>query len=638
MRLRERFVEAAYWLGLAYESSGNSVEAERAYAQTLEWDDSHGAAATRIAHLLRRQKRLTEALQHFSTAQRVSPRDPQANGNLAMILLDLDRAKEAATYAQLATSIEPGRAQWWVALGVAQRSQKEADAAIDSLRRAVNLDPKGTYAKAELALVLLEAGDVDSSRRLLTTLQAGDHSERFRWVFELSLPSIYRDEREIEVEHQRFERGLDAVNAGVMLDTAKLRQGALEAASSVSITQLHYQDRNNTELQCRFGDLIARVVSGVAPNYMQACAWQPRQHGGRLRVGIVSSHLMHHSISRYYTTLITSLDRERFDVRVWYLGAARDFNTEFIGGKVDKFTHVAEDLLTTAGTIRSNQVDALVYLETGTDPRHQVLAAMRLAPIQCVLAGHPVTSGLPNVDFYISGEALEPVAAEQHYRERLVRLPGIGACPTPPPAAGDGSWLDAYESGRPMLLCLQNQLKLLPAFDATLAKIVERTRARIGFFIRKAMVGRRYRARLEQCFAERQLDANEHLVFLPEKSHENYLAAIARSPLVIDSPWFSGGATSLDAFSAGTPVLAWEGPMARGRQTSGMLRVMGIEELITRSEDEYVSKAAALLADSDQLAKLRQRINERKLRLFEDRSMIRAFEKFLVEACAGRVV
>ena len=637
MRLREKFAEAAYWLGLAHESGGNFDAAERAYAQILEWNDSHGAAANRMAHLLRRQRRLIEALEYFSTAQRVLPQDPQTNGNLAMILLDLHRYKEAATYAQLASTIEPGRAQWWVALGVAARAQKDVDAAIAALGRAVELDPDGTYAKAELALVLVEAGDVDGSRRMLAALRPGDHAERFRWVFEFSLPSIYRDQSEIEIERQRFERGLDTVNAGLTLDTPKLLQGALEAASSVSITQLHYQDRNNTGLQCRFGDLITRVMSGVAPDYMQACAWPPCHHGGRLRVGIVSSHLMHHSISRYYTTLITSLDRERFDVRVWYLGAVRDFNTELIAGKVDKFTHVSEDLITTAGAIRSSQLDVLVYVETGTDPRHQALAAMRLAPIQCVLAGHPVSSGIPNVDFYLSGDALEPAGAQQHYRERLVRLPGIGACPKPPPPAGDGSWLDSYDSVRPMLLCLQNHLKLLPAFDLTLAKIARQTGARIGFFIRKAMVGRLYRARLEQCFTEHKLDPGEHLVFLPGKAHENYLAAIARSPLVIDSPWFSGGATSLDAFSVGTPVLAWEGPMARGRQTAGMLRLMEIEDLIARSEDEYVNKVATLLADRAELATLRERIDERKSRLFEDRPTIRAFENFLVDACAGRV-
>jgi predicted O-linked N-acetylglucosamine transferase (SPINDLY family) len=587
-----------------------------------------------LAHLLRRAGRLTESLQCFAQARRAAPRSAQANGNLAMICLDLDRYEEAARYAQAAAQIEPGRAQWWVALGVAERFLKHVDISVDALRRAVKLDPGGNYAKAELALVLLEAGDIEGSRQLLTSLDAGAHDERFRWAYELSLPSVYRDEREIEAERQRFERGLGNVADSLKLDTASQRQGALEAASSVSITLLHYQDRDNTELQCRFGDLITRVMSSAAPACMRSCDWRPLDHGGRLRVGIVSSHLMHHSISRYYTTLLTSLASDKFDVRVWYLGVSRDFNTEFIATRVSSFVHVKTDLLETAEDIRANRLDALVYVETGTDPRHQVLASLRLAPVQCVLAGHPVTSGLPNCDFYLSGAALEPPDAQQHYRERLVRLPGIGACPQKPPAPGDGSWFDAHQHDRPLILCLQNHVKLLPAFDATLAKIVHRTNARIGFFIRNAMVGQRFRDRIERCFEGHGLDSRDHLVFLPEMSHEKYLAGIARSPLVIDSPWFSGGATSLDALSAGTPVLAWEGRMARGRQTSGMLRVLGIHELIAQNEEEYIDKVATLLADTQQLGALRRRIDETKSRLFESGPLVLAFEQFLLSTSA----
>jgi protein O-GlcNAc transferase len=638
MKSRERFVEAAYNLGLAYESNGNPADAERAYAQTLQWRGTHVDAASNLGHLLRQAGRPSEALGYFALAQRVEPQNAQANGNLAMILLDLDRYEEAVPYAHAAAALEPRRAQWWCALGVAERLRKNLDTALHALRRAVELAPADDYAKAELGLVLLEAGDVVTARQLITQLKPGErHSERLRWAVELSLPSIYRDEAEVDAERLRYARGLAAIGAGLRLDTPESRQAAFDAAGGVATFLLHYQDRDNTALQCQFGDLVAEVMTSVAPAFMQPCAWRPLAHGGRLRVGFVSSHLMHHTVSRYYTELLTSLDPAQFDVRVWYSGTKRDFNTEFIASKVAAFAYVNEDASVTAQTIRASELDALVYLETGMDPRHQVLAALRLAPVQGVLYGHPATSGLPNVDYFVSGEALEPVDAERHYRESLVRLPGIGACPKPPPEPGDGRWIDAYVDNAPLLLCLQNHLKLVPAFDATLAQIAKRSGARIGFFMRNALVGSRFRARIEQSFVEHGLDPAKALVFLPAQSHEAYLGAIARSTLVLDSPSFSGGATSLDTLSVGTPVLAWESALARGRQTSGMLRILGLEELIADSEEEYVAKAVALLADRDHLAVLRQCINDRKSRLFEHRPVIEAFEQFLLQACKTAV-
>ena len=54
-----------------------------------------------------------------------------------------------------------------------------------------------------------------------------------------------------------------------------------------------------------------------------------------------------------------------------------------------------------------------------------MLAALWLAPIQCASWGHPDTTGLPTIDYFLSGELMEPPDADEHYTERLVRLPNL---------------------------------------------------------------------------------------------------------------------------------------------------------------------------------------------------------------------
>jgi protein O-GlcNAc transferase len=450
-----------------------------------------------------------------------------------------------------------------------------------------------------------------------------------RWMRALILPALYRDDAEIDSSRAQFAAGLDELQAGLKLDSPKSLHEALQAVSGVAPFHLHYQPRDNTDLQSRFGDLIARVMARAAPELVEKCAWHPRAHGGRVRVGIVSSHLMQHTVSRYFTALITGLDPQRFEVNVWYGGGTLDASTQFIASKVGAFVQTRGDALSVAREIRRAELDVLVYPEIGMDPRHQTLAALRLAPVQCVLYGHPATSGSVQIDYFLSGDALEPADGDKHYRERLVRLPGLGTRPLPPPAPGNRDWFDTHAANAPLLLCLQSFIKLIPAFDTTLARIAQASGARIGFFTRNPPLMRRFRERIEATFRAQGLDPEKHLDFLPVQTHADYLAGIARAPLVLDSPWFSGGGTSLDAFSVGTPVLAWEGTMARGRQTSGMLRMMGIDELIATGEDDYVAKAVALCRDPDQRMALRGRIRERKSRLFEDKAAISAFVDFL---------
>ena len=66
----------------------------------------------------------------------------------------------------------------------------------------------------------------------------------------------------------------------------------------------------------------------------------------------------------------------------------------------------------------------------GDDPQiNLVMKPLRLSKTQAKTPSRPSnekTSGLPTIDCYLSGEALEPPAAEEHYTERLVALPHLG--------------------------------------------------------------------------------------------------------------------------------------------------------------------------------------------------------------------
>ncbi len=67
------------------------------------------------------------------------------------------------------------------------------------------------------------------------------------------------------------------------------------------------------------------------------------------------------------------------------------------------------------------------FLEVGIFEESIVLANMRLAPIQICSPGHSVSTFGAKVDYFISGEDVEPAEhPERNYSERLVLLPGLG--------------------------------------------------------------------------------------------------------------------------------------------------------------------------------------------------------------------
>ena len=634
MRAREYFAEAAFNAALSHQAIGESAEAERLLRQALAWRPSYWNAADALATVLRVGGRYDEALAMYRRAQLLRPDNAHANGALAQMLLDGGHANEASRYARAAIAIEPKQAHWRRMLGIAERLQRNTEAAIEALREAIALNPHDDGALCELGVALIEAGEIEEARSILArATPMPNDAERLRWTILLSLPSVYPNDESVDIERARYAQSLDTIARDLKLEMPQECRNAYDAVRNVTTFLLHYQPRDNTALQGRFGDLVDTVMKRAFPQFAQPCTRRAGDHVGRLRVGIVSSHLMHHTVSRYFRALLVGLNPSRFDVRVFYSGQVRDFSTDAIAERVSEFHFVNDDAISTAARIVEAKLDVLIFPEIGMDARHHVLGALRLAPIQCALYGHPVTSGLPNIDYFLSGDALEPENAQDHYREKLVLLPGLGTRPERPPEAGDGSWIDAFANGAPLLLCLQNHLKLVPSFDAVLARIVKRSGAKLGFFIRNISVARRFRERIENAFRDENLDPDRSIVFLPTQSHELYLGAIQRATLVLDSPWFSGGATSLDAFSVGAPVLAFEGPMARSRQTSGMLRMMGAQGLIAGNETDYVARAVALIADENARAELREQILRNNDCLFDKTDVVAAFSRFIEEVC-----
>ena len=83
---------------------------------------------------------------------------------------------------------------------------------------------------------------------------------------------------------------------------------------------------------------------------------------------------------------------------------------------------------------------------------------------------------------------------------------------------------------------------------------------------------------------------------------------MSRVDAVLDSLDFSGGITSLECLAQGLPIVTLPGACLRGRQTSAMLRRIGLDELVARDAEDYVAIALRLCRDSAWRRTLQERI------------------------------
>jgi protein O-GlcNAc transferase len=268
------------------------------------------------------------------------------------------------------------------------------------------------------------------------------------------------------------------------------------------------------------------------------------------------------------------------------------------------------------------------------EPITYFLAFSRLAPAQCVTWGHPVTTALPHMDYFVSSALIEAEGATRDYSEELVLLPercGYVCYSRPPqPQRVDRSRYGVAADQR-IYACPQSLFKLHPDFDRLLGSILRGDPRGVALFIespaelRPALIGR---------WRESLGDVLDRIRFVPRCSYEGYLELLAAADVLLDPPHFSGGNSSLEALGVGTPIVTLPGPYAKSRLTLASYKRMGVMECVAPDERTYVDIAVRLGTNAAYRAEVKQRIAEASPVLFDDTGMVRALEKFFSNAVA----
>jgi CRISPR-associated protein Csy1 len=640
-------LQAHRYLGALLLGADDAPGAVDAFRRATELDASDIDTWNNLGTALRTAERLPEAEEAYRRALARGPSDPRAECNLALLMRDQGRGGEAE--AALRASIAKQRPEQvfrpaLVALADLLRIRGVLDEAAELYLRAANLAPDASGAEMlSLGNVLSERGDLAQARKAFgVALRQNSRNLRAALAMNLTLPMVYTDAAHVARARVEYAQGLDALERSLDSLVAGLRRNQVVDGVIWSNFLLAYQGEDDTELQRRYAALVGRALDHVDPGLrapMAAAAVTRR----RIRIGFVSSFLYKCTVGQYFARWLTDLDRERYEVCFYPLRADLDSVTSAIAARADRLRPlVGGDAWPSriAPTIRDENLDILVYPELGMDQVTFCLGSMRLAPRQYAAWGHPVTTGHATIDGFLGCGAMEPIGAQAHYSEPLSLLPGIGTrfARPPLPQRAERASLGLPQSAT-LLLCPQSLFKIHPDNDMLFARVLAANPdAKLVLFAgRHPAITDQFMRRLQACFEQFGIAIRERAYVLPHLSHEGYLAVNLACDAMLDTLRWSGGQTSVDALDCGLPVVTLPGAMMRGRQSTGMLKLIGVEELIAADIDDYVRIATRLCSDPAWRSALSARIRENSSRLFDDPAPIAALDAFWSDAAARAV-
>ncbi len=128
----------------------------------------------------------------------------------------------------------------------------------------------------------------------------------------------------------------------------------------------------------------------------------------------------------------------------------------------------------------------------------------------------------------------------------------------------------------------------------------------------------------------------DRIQFIKQQSQGDFLALLAACDVSLDIPQFNGGNTTIEALTAGTPVVTLPTDLARGRLCSAICKHIKVTDCIAKTPKEYVDIAVRLATKPSFRKKIVKKIEKNKDRLFENEKAVSEWERFFLEACKSR--
>jgi protein O-GlcNAc transferase len=581
-----------YNLGNSYKAVGSLDQAINSYRLAIDMQPSYAGLYFQLGMALRDQGNYKASVEVFRNWVRSNPSDADGLINLGSILAE----------------------------------QNEYDEAIDCYQKVLRLDPTSKTALFNQAVTLANQSRIGEASKIFDKLLAEHPSDAFKIISVLQIPIIPSSTQAILDWREEF---LSKIN---QLIEAELKiQDPLSEIGKTSF-YLAFHGLDNRELNCKIAQLM--MTSCPSLSWTSPHCLENRQSKGRIRIGFISKFFHLHSIGKTSRGLIAELSRKLFEVHSIFVPPVIDDPVSRLIQNCSDYYHILPQSLHEARKEISNlKLDILFYQDIGMEPFTYYLAFSRLARVQCVSFGHPDTTGIDNIDYFISTNYFEPRNSGSCYSEKLIELQNVA---TPayyyePETRLDKTRHDFGLSERTNLyLCPQTLFKFHPDFDFMLAQIL-RIDDQATILCLEAHIPY-WTKLLKERFKRSVGEAVKRILFLSRQNFNDYMNLLAFSDVVLDTLYFNGMNTTLEAFSVGTPVITLPSHFQRGRHTFGMYQKMGIYECIATDPSDYARRAAQIANDKDLRNSISRKIIDRKTVLFEDRQVLSQWEEFLVGA------
>ena len=513
--------------------------------------------------------------------------------DLATAQAQVHREKEAIENFKKAANLNPQSPEVFYNLGKVYDTLKEYKEAIRCYNVAIQLWPDFAQAHFNKATALADLG---LNEQAVVEYQ---HAQKIMPDMELLCGNLIHAEMKI-----CDWRSLNANIQSLMSLTGDSNHLASEPFSMISVS-------NSEALNLKVATTFS---NNQFPNQtIEKSVFASKQKKNKIFLGYFSANFHNHAVAYLISEIFEKHDREKFHLVALSFGPnTNDEMQNRLKGIFDSFIDVnGKSDQEVAELSRNMGIDIAIDLMGHTQDGRPGIFAHHAAPIQMNYLGYPGTMGASYIDYIIADPTIIPESNRKFYTEKIIYLPNCYQANDGKRAISDRSFM-RNELGLPatgfVFCCFNQNYKITPQVFDSWMQILQKVEGSVLWLLEDsatAIANLKNEAQVRGITPER-------LVFAKSLPLADHLARHQLADLFIDTLPYNAHTTASDALWAGLPVLTSIGETFPGRVAASLLKAVGLPELITYSQEEYVDLAIELANDPQRLRSIRNKLIENR--------------------------
>ena len=304
-------------------------------------------------------------------------------------------------------------------------------------------------------------------------------------------------------------------------------------------------------------------------------------------------------------------DKSNFEIYGFLLTKIKkDEMTDRIANSFDHFIDVSEKTVKEISEIsRSLKIDIAIDLMGYTKSNRFQIFLEKCAPIQINFLGYPGTLGTNLIDYIIADKTLIPNGEEINYSEKIIYLPDTYQCNDSKKVISKKKFFRKdfnLPEDKFIFCCFNQKYKLNPETTKIWASVMQKVNNSVLWLLDDE---NQSTYNLVEEFKSAGLHSSR-IIFSKKLPLDEHLARHRLADLFLDTFPYGAHTTASDSLWSGLPLITKIGNTFASRVAASLLKAIGLDELITTSDVEYINLATELANNPKKLNLIKNKLNE----------------------------